>query len=316
MISFFSQVSPSVLITMAGIFGTLSLASVFGAWFKASRGAEAARELNQRIGSWWIMAGLFCVALATSSVLMFCFLGFVSFLGLKEYLSLIPTRRADRRVLLWAYLAIPAQFYLAAIGWYGMFIILIPVFLFALLPIRMILIGETEGFVRSAGTLQWGVMLCVFSISHAAFLLSLPVLEGEVHKPGPGLLLLLVLLCQGNDVFQYLVGKPLGRNKIAPDVSPGKTVEGFLGGVVLTTISATLLGPVLTPLDRWESTLVGLVIAVGGFFGDLCLSALKRDLGIKDTSTMIPGHGGVLDRIDSLCFAAPLFFHLVYYLKF
>jgi phosphatidate cytidylyltransferase len=126
--------------------------------------------------------------------------------------------------------------------------------------------------------------------------------------------LFLVVLTQLNDVAQFLWGKSLGRRKIVPEVSPGKTWAGFLGGVATTTLLATLSGPYLTPLNQQQSLIAGLIIGVGGFIGDVSISALKRDLGIKDSGSLLPGHGGILDRVDSLTYTAPLFFHYVYWL--
>ena len=196
-----------------------------------------------------------------------------------------------------------------------MFIIFIPVYLFLLLPVAMVLTGETQGYLRAAGTLHWGLMSMVFSLSHLAYLLVLP--QGEyAHVSGPGLALFLLVLTELNDVAQYCWGKLLGRHKISPTVSPNKTVEGFVGGVLTTVLLAALLAPWLTPFDRMDALLAGALIAVAGFFGDLSLSALKRDLGIKDSGNLLPGHGGILDRVDSLTYTAPLFFHFTRYFYF
>jgi phosphatidate cytidylyltransferase len=248
------------------------------------------------------MVGVFGVAIAIDRRLSIVFFALVSFLALKEYLSLIPTRRADRRVLFWAYLSIPFQYYWVYRGWYGMFIVFIPVWVMLLISARMVLIGETKDFLRAVGTLQWGLMLMVFSISHQAYLLVLG---------GAGLVLYLVVLTQLNDVAQYVWGKTFGRHKITPTVSPKKTMEGLLGGIITTTLLAVLLAPLLTPLDRWDSVASGFMISAGGFLGDITISALKRDLGVKDSGQLIPGHGGILDRIDSLTYTAPLFFHFL-----
>jgi phosphatidate cytidylyltransferase len=284
-------------------------------------------ELARRVRTWWIIAGLFGCSLVLGERGLLVFLALVSFLALKEFLSLIPTRRADRRVLFWAYLSIPLQYYWIHERWYGMFIIFIPVYLFLLVPTRMVMTGQTEGFLRSAGMVHWGLMTTVFSLSHAAYLLVLhpvdaprispawPVAESAA-APGPGLLILLIALTQLNDVAQYVWGKSLGRRKIAPNVSPGKTVAGFVGGVATTTVIALLAGPRLTLLDETHSLIAGLMIGVGGFVGDLTISALKRDLGVKDSGDLLPGHGGILDRVDSLTYTAPLFFHYVYYCYF
>src|SRR5574340_1817091 len=272
-------------------------------------------ELWLRMRSWWVMAGLFILAIAVNHTLSIVFFALVSFLALKEYFSIIPTRRADRRVLFWAYLAIPLQYFWIAEAWFGMFIIFIPVYLFLFIPLKMVIVGETQGFLKAAGTLHWGLMTTVFSLYHAAFLLALPD-DVNPAAGSAGLLLFLVFLTQFNDVMQFVWGKLAGRRKVIPKVSPGKTVAGFVGGVATTTLVAWLAAPYLTPLAGWEPLAAGLIIGVGGFVGDVTISALKRHLGIKDSGALIPGHGGILDRVDSLTYTAPLFFHFVYFLKY
>jgi phosphatidate cytidylyltransferase len=158
-------------------------------------------------------------------------------------------------------------------------------------------------------------MITVFSISHAAYLLALPV-EQNPQAGGAGLLFYLVFLTQFNDVAQFTCGKLLGRHPVVPKVSPKKTREGLLGGVLTTTLAAWLIAPYLTPLSYEWALGAGLLIGIGGFIGDVVISAIKRDIGIKDSGTMIPGHGGIMDRIDSLTFTAPLFFHYIYYIYY
>lgn len=196
-----------------------------------------------------------------------------------------------------------------------MFIIFIPVYMFLFLPMRMIVIGETKEFLRAVGTLHWGLMTMVFSLSHTAYLLALPQ-EGNPIAGGAGLILYLVFLTEFNDVAQYIWGKTMGRHKVLPTVSPNKTWEGLFGGIVTTVALAALLAPWLTPLTRIESLGAGLLIGLAGFIGDVTISALKRDLGLKDSGSLLPGHGGILDRVDSLTYTAPLFFHFVYYLHY
>ncbi|MES1243856.1 MAG: phosphatidate cytidylyltransferase [Acidobacteriota bacterium] len=303
---------PFVVRTLAGIFGILIVASaavwLLGRW----KPEKDWTELRLRIRTWWIMVGVFTAALAISGPALLALFAFVSFLALKEYLSLIPTRRVDRSVFFWAYLTIPVQYLWIGMRWYGMFIIFIPVYAFLFLPMRMVLIGETSGFLRAAGTLHWGLMATVFSLSHMAFLFALPP-RLNPHGGGPGLVLYLIFLTQFNDVAQYLWGRTLGRHKAIPRVSPGKTVEGLLGGLATTLALAWLLAPYLTPFTPGQSILAGLILGLGGFVGDVVISALKRDLGLKDSGTLLPGHGGILDRIDSLSYTAPLFFHFFWY---
>jgi len=308
-------VAVPVLWTLGSLFGLLCLASLITVMLQRSRPEQDYTELRQRVRSWWLMVLIFTVAMLLTRKVSLVFFGLISFLALKEYLSLIPTRRADRRVLFWAYLTIPIQYFWIGIEWYGMFIIFIPVYAFLLLPMRMLLIGETQGFLNAVGTLHWGLMTMVFSISHVAYLLVLPATDSH-PAGGAGLVLFLVILTQLNDVGQYIWGKLLGRHKVVPGVSPNKTVEGLLGGVITTTGLALLLATWLTPLDPVQALLAGLLIGLAGFIGDITISALKRDLGVKDSGGLIPGHGGILDRIDSLTYTAPLFFHFIYYLHF
>jgi phosphatidate cytidylyltransferase len=196
-----------------------------------------------------------------------------------------------------------------------MFIIFIPVYVFLFLPLRMVLVGETKAFLRAAGTLHWGLMTTVFSLSHIAFLLVLPEATANISPSvtGASLVLFLVFLTQMNDISQYLWGKWLGKHKIIPKVSPNKTWEGFLGGIVNTVLLSLLLGTLLTPMSFLFCFYAGLLISISGFIGDVTISALKRDLGIKDSGQLLPGHGGILDRIDSLTYTAPLFFHFIHY---
>ena len=319
-----THLATEVRLAILAIFGAMLLASIAVLTVSWLRPQLDLRELRARIRTWWIIIGMFIGALAWSPHAAILFLGFVSFLSLKEFLSMTPTRRADRRVLFYAYVAVVIQYYLAATERYGMFIMFIPVLMFVWLPTRMWMIGQTDGFLRAAGTLHWALMITVFSLSHTAYLLVLkvgdtPRIEAEYPSligedfPGPGLLLFLVIVTESNDIFQFLWGKSLGRRRVAPTVSPGKTYAGLIGGIGSTILLAMLIGPRLTLLDMPRSLLAGLLIAVAGFAGDLCFSALKRDLRIKDFGATLPGHGGVLDRVDSLVFTAPLFFHFAYY---
>lgn len=297
---------------IGGIYALLIVASVLVAVLRRSKPGDATTELTKRVVSWWWMITVFTIAVLTDRVVSTVFLGFVSFLALKEYLSLIPTRRVDRSILIFVYVAIPVQFYFAHITRFGLFMTFIPVWMFLFLPGLMTVMGRTEGFLRAVGMLSWGMMITVFSLGHTALLLSF----GAKTSYGAGPLLFLVVLTQFNDVAQFTWGKLLGRHKIVPSVSPNKTWEGFLGGLVTTTLIARVLGPYLTPMPELWSALAGFIIAGTGFIGDITISAFKRDLGVKDASNLIPGHGGILDRVDSLVYSAPVFFHFMNYFFF
>jgi len=303
-----------VLYVLIGIVAVLIISTLITKIMKQKNNSSGLKEVEMRIRSWWVMFIIFTFALIIHSTISLIFMALLCFLALKEYFSLIPFNRAHRLVLFWAYMTIPVQFSLIYLGWYGMFIVFIPVYMFLLIAIQAIIVGETKNFLRSIATVQWGVMLMVFGLSHLAFLLVLPGREDSVA--GAGLVLFLVVLTQANDVAQFIWGKLLGKKKIIPKVSPNKTWAGFIGGVLTTTVLAVILAPLITPFSLLASIIAGLYIGLTGFIGDVNISALKRDLNIKDTSAIIPGHGGILDRVDSLTYTAPLFFHFTRYFYF
>ncbi|MGL1934395.1 MAG: phosphatidate cytidylyltransferase [Fibrobacterales bacterium] len=313
--NFINAVPQNLLISLAGIFGILVVASIITFLLKLKSPNKNFTELESRIKSWWVMVVIFSFAMIVSKTISIIFFAFMSYMAFKEFISLVKTRRADRQVIFLAYLAIPFQYYFVYIGWYGMFIVFIPVFIFLLLPARMVLIGETKGFLVSAAINQWGLMTMVFSLSHIAYFLALPN-NPSAPAGGAGYVLFLVFLTQINDVCQYIWGKSFGKTKIIPKVSPNKTWAGFIGGVSTTVLIAYFIAPLLTELNVIMSIAAGLLIGVGGFLGDIAISALKRDLDKKDTGSIIPGHGGIMDRIDSLTYTAPLFFHFIYYLYY
>ncbi|WP_454735975.1 phosphatidate cytidylyltransferase [Cupriavidus necator] len=298
-----------------GLFGVLTLASTVTAllrWRVAGGGQHAVIDnLGQRVGAWWWMIGVMGVAFALGRTAVIVLFYLLSFFALREFVSIITTRRGDHRAIVAAFFVfLPLQYVLVYIDWYGMFSILIPVYAFLILPILAALSSETTRFLERCAGVQWAVMICVFCISHVPALLTLPIPGFE----GRNLLLIafLVIVVQGSDVLQYVWGKLCGKRKIAPLLSPSKTIEGFVGGVA----SATALGAALwwiTPFSPWQAGAIALVIALMGFLGGLVMSAIKRDRGIKDWGHMIQGHGGMLDRLDSVVFAAPVFFHITRY---
>lgn len=257
---------------------------------------------------------IFTIALCSTKLVAFIFIGLLSYLALKEFFSLTPTRRTDRKVLLWAYLSIPIQFYFIYINWATLFYLFIPLYVFLLISIRMVVVGNTDGFLKSLATIQWGLMTTVYSFGYLALILCIPTQHNEIGG-SVGLLFFILLITVANDFTQMFCGKLFGRHKIIPKVSPNKTWEGFIGGVIGTTGLTMLLAPYLTSLTLTESAFAGCVLAIAGFFGDVTMSAVKRDMGVKDTSSLIPGHGGILDRFDSLIFTAPLFYHYFAYIN-
>lgn len=296
--------------SLVAVFAVLLLATLINGLLVWCKPNKDWRELTLRIRTWWVIVVLFSLALISPRWLALTFFALVSVLALKEFLTLVPARDADRMPVLWMFIAIPINYGLIGIDWYGLFIIFIPVYAFLFLPARMVLVGETQGFLHSAAQLHWGLMTTIFAVSHVAFLLILPA---DGLQTGALLVLFLVGLTEFNDVAQYLWGKSLGRIKVMPKVSPNKTLAGLLGGIGSTMLAALLLGPLMTPLGWGMSLLAGVIIGVTGFCGDVVMSAVKRDIGVKDSGTLLPGHGGILDRLDSLIFTAPVFFHFIRY---
>lgn len=271
-------------------------------------------ELVNRIKSWWVMALVFFGAVCFSKNVSLVFFSLLSFWALKEYVTILKTRRADHWGLLLAFLAVPVQYYWIYVGWYGMFLIFIPIYVFLFLPIILMLAQETSGFLESSAKIEWGLIAFVYGLSHLGYLLKLPEISDKIVN-GQALLLFLVIITEMNDVFQYLWGKSIGTHKILPKISPKKTWEGLVGGV-LTTMSFSVFLKFLTPFNSGQIILVSFILASAGFCGDVVMSAVKRDVGIKDFSKVIPGHGGMLDRVDSLCYTAPVFFHITAYFYF
>ncbi|KHL69283.1 phosphatidate cytidylyltransferase [Pseudomonas flexibilis] len=301
------------LLLFAGIGALLLLASLIGFLLKRRAGGPSPTidNLNARIAAWWVMVLVIGGAFLLGHGAVILLFALVSFYALREFMTLTPTRQSDYWPLVAAfYVVLPAQYLLIGYGWYGLFSIFIPVYVFLLLPILASLGGDTTRFLERASKVQWGLMIAVFCISHVPALLTLQIAGYE----GRNLLLIawLVLVVQLSDVLQYVCGKLAGKRKIAPLLSPSKTVEGFIGGVALATLVGALLWWI-TPFSFGQALGLALVVNLLGFFGGLVMSAIKRDRGVKDWGHMIEGHGGMLDRLDSVCFAAPIFFHLVRY---
>ena len=300
---------------LGGLACVLVIASIVGFILQkrlSPDGSNAVIEnLNDRIYAWWAMVVLIGLALMFGRTGVALLFAFASFAALREFVTLTNTRRADHWALAAAFfIVLPVHYYFIWAGRPSMYSIFIPVYAFLLMPIISALRGDKDRFLVRIAELQWALMICVYCASHVPALLDLKIPGYE----GRNILLIafLVVVVQSSDVLQYVWGKLAGKTKIAPELSPSKTVEGFVGGA----LSATLIGAALswiTPFGPFYAALLSLAIVVMGFFGGLVMSAIKRDRGVKDWGQMITGHGGFIDRLDSVVFSAPVFYHLVHY---
>jgi len=297
------------------IFGLLTFATILFYIWGIVKPETNLIELKMRTKSWWSMAFVFIIASIIHPVISYFAFGLLSFMALRELASISKNvREEDRRIIIWCYLSIPVQYIIAYYGLFNLFVIFIPVIMFIWLPFMLVIKGSTNDISKSMSVLPTQLMLTVFSLSHLAFLLSLPHIQG-FNPGGRGLLLFIVFMTEINDVFQFTWGKILGRHKIIPKISPNKTWEGFIGGILTTTLLGYYLR-FLTPFSPTEALIISFIIGCSGFIGDIVVSAVKRDIGLKDTGKMIPGHGGLLDRIDSLSVTSVIFFHIVYNLYY
>lgn len=319
---------PETNLLLMGVGGTLSVFSlaaiVAHAAVRDDRRRAAVANLVARVKSWWIMAALLAGAFLAGDKVIIALFAFVSFASLREFLTITHTVRTDRSVLQAAfYLLLPAQYWFIWKGWYWLFVLFVPVGVFLVLPVLAALAADTKHFLARISELQWGLTISVYCISYVPALLtfSQPGAIGCNQRgmltpnSGASLAVFLIVVVESSDIMQYVFGKLLGRRRILQAISPSKTAEGLAGGLACATaLGAALCWIVPLPFAWWLGPVIAFLIGLAGFLGGMVLSAIKRDRGVKDWGCMIPGHGGMLDRLDSLCFAAPVFFHLARWL--
>jgi phosphatidate cytidylyltransferase len=301
---------PLLILLVIGSF--LTLASLTGFVLRISVREAAAigviENLNTRIKAWWWIVLILGSAVFAGPAALIVLFALISFVALREFLTLTAIQAVDRPAVLASFLVLlPIQYALVALGRYDWFVGFLPPFGLLLVLILSALTGDARNYLARTAELVLGLMICVFGISHVPALLMLHITGYEDRQVL--LMVFLILVAQVSDVMQYMWGKLAGRHKIAPEISPSKTVEGLIGGIA----SATALGAGLwwmTPFTVIQAGVMAFLIALAGFLGGLVMSAIKRDRRVKDWSQFIPGHGGMLDRVDSLCFSAPMFFYL------
>jgi phosphatidate cytidylyltransferase len=309
------MISPDLLWLLVGVVAILVLATLVGETLRQrlSPGGESLviENFNARITAWWVMVILLALAFVAGRAGVVVLFALASFAALREFLTLTTHNRADHWSLLACFFVVlPLQYYFVLIDWYGLYSIFVPVYVFLLLPVLSALRGAPQNFLVRVSETQWALMVCIYCVSHVPALLTLQIPGFE----GRSVLLIayLIFVVQLSDVLQYVWGKLLGRTLIAPTLSPSKTWEGLVGGIA----SATLVGSALwwmTPFTPLQAALICLLITLMGFLGGLVMSAIKRDRGVKDWGHLIAGHGGFIDRLDSVIFAAPIFFHVTRY---
>jgi phosphatidate cytidylyltransferase len=277
-------------------------------------------QFNLRVRAWWVLCAVLAAAFwlgQTATVVLF---GLLSFWALREFITLTPTRMADHRALFWVFfLFTPLQYVLIAINRYQLYSVLIPVYAFLFIPARVAFAGDYKRYLERCAKIQAGLMICVYCLSYAPAILYLDI-PNPAHNakvapayPNARLLFFFLLVVALGDAFQYISEKLIGKHVIAPAISPSRTWEGFLGGVGCATLFGTAMWWA-TPFHPLTAAILSLIITTMGFAGGMTMSAIKRDRGVKDYGTLVEGHGGVLDRIDSTCFAAPIFFHVTRFL--
>ena len=298
-------------VLILGVISILAVITAAGRILRRVRGPEdaLARNLNTRIDAWWGMGLVLALAMLIGQWAILLLFAALSFAALREFVTLIHRERADHYAFAAVFFVVlPIQYVLVGLEASALYTIFIPVYGFLLAPIASVFGGRTDQFLeRIAGT-QWATMLCVYCLSHVAALatLDLPTQTGREVL----LVAFLFLVVQGADAVQFAVGVSLGRRPLAPSLPTKRTWEGFAAGMAWALIAGALLWWI-TPFGPVEAGLIGLVSALMGFFGRLVMAAIKRGRGIRDWSHGVVGYGGMLDRLDSVIFAAPVFYHLV-----
>ncbi len=316
----------STYMLLGVILVTLAVSSIIGQYLRRQPSEMVnpalVRRFSQRVNTWWLMAAILTFSIAIHPIGTVVLFALVSFWALREFITMAPTRRGDHRALFWALIVFtPLQYVLIGLerlGWlpkfhfYGLYTIMIPVYASIFVPARIALSGDHKRFLERSAQITSGLLICVYSLSHAPALINLKLTNSDGvawHGSPVGLFFFFVLLSQLSDIFQWTWGQIAGHRMIAEEVSTSRTWEGFIGG----TLSLGIVGAALwwvTPFTIWEAACMSMVIGVMGMFGSMTMSAIKRDRGVNDYGSLVQGHAGILDRIDTLCFAAPVFFHL------
>ncbi|MEQ8211198.1 MAG: phosphatidate cytidylyltransferase [Lacipirellulaceae bacterium] len=300
----------------------LALATWIGRWLREqeslSLDLRTVEAYNARVQAWWFFGGLLLVSFFFPRITVALFCG-ISFWALREFVTITPTSTGDHRALFWVFFFFtPMQFILVAYNNYGLYSVLIPVYAFLFIAARVAFSGDFTRFLERVAKVQSGLMLCVYCLSFAPALLylkfpSAPGSAPQGERANAELLFFFITIALIADLMQFLWNRLYGKHVIAEKVDPIRTWEGLIGGAITT--SAISLGLAwAAPFPNWyHAPAMALVIALMASAGTMTMSAIKRDRGELASGTFVEGHGGVLNRIDALCFAAPVFYHLTRY---
>ena len=302
----------AVTVTLTVILAAITVIYSYLFWYKPTLGLP---KVGSRISFLWWTLAIFILGLLYSYKILIFYIWLLAFLALKEFLSMTPTRRVDRRVLFFAYLSLPIQFLLILFEQQDLFVVFAPIHVFLVLPIIMVLSGETKGFLQAWVMLGWGIITTVYSLGFLAYLLVLPANKNPTVG-GSELFLFLVSLAQLNHTAQYVFGKRFALAQLSLKVSTTRNWASLIGSILVSVPAAMTLAQWITPFSPVEAAIMGAIIAVGAFIGYIILSAIKSDLKFKDRGSMTPGRGGILNRIDTFIYTAPLFYYLVHLLHF
>jgi phosphatidate cytidylyltransferase len=299
-----------VVLIVAVLGGALVLAPlIILALDRAGRLTPALKaDLRSRYVSWLVMVPIIVLPVLLGAAPTIVAVALLSILCYREFARATGLFR-EKVMSAAVVLGIVAVTFAIADHWYSLFVALTPITLAFLTAVATSL-DRPSGYIQRVGLAVFGFLLFGICLGHLGFMTN--------DTRFRSLILLLLFSVQLNDIFAYIVGKSLGGPKLAPHTSPNKTISGSLGAVVLTSLVVFVLsgfifteGPLSGPVQR---LVLGLLISISGQFGDLSVSSIKRDVGVKDTGSLIPGHGGVLDRANSLLLSAPTVFHYVNYL--
>ncbi|HWP20969.1 MAG TPA: phosphatidate cytidylyltransferase [Burkholderiaceae bacterium] len=298
------------------VFGLLALATAVGALMNLRAEDDAGRARADRFGRFlrrtWVMATIFWIAWASGPLVSVLLFAVLSFLALREFITLSHTRRGDHRGLILAFFVVlPVQYWLVGARWFDLFSVFIPVYVFFAIPVVSALANDPERFLERNAKIQWGIMVCVYGLSHAPALLLLdfPGYEGR----GAFLVFFLVFVVQSCMLLQVYVARHYPLAPVAPRISQSFSWRAAANGVVGGAIIGALLYWI-TPFKAGQAFAMALVACGAGTLGHFVMKALKKDAGVvyrDHEGRMVTGAVGLLDRMAALCFAAPVFFHSV-----